>query len=148
MRFVRRVLAPASLLLCLAACASSGERQAGDGGAGGGSSTFAATTTATGDPACDAQGLPCGDDVDPGCQGCALSNACAAAADGCVAEPHGDCVALNDCYLACPSAEDACFEACDAQFPAGVGPLESLLLCIFCGSCQTSCNIDPAVCPG
>jgi len=133
--------------LALVACGSSGTNGSDEtSGTGGGSSTFAASTTATGDPACDSQALPCGDDVEPGCQGCALSGACAPAADTCVGEPHGDCVALNDCYLTCPSSEDACFEACDAQHPAGVAPLASLLRCIFCGSCAVSCNIDEAVC--
>jgi hypothetical protein len=148
----RLARAGAALALVLAACSSTGERAPGEGDASAdptATSTATTTSTSTGTgERCDDRGLACGDADDPACQGCAIEGACKATADACFEEPHDDCVALNDCYADCPDGEQACFEACDLQHPEGSDLLLSLLLCIFCDQCPSSCDVDVSACPG
>jgi hypothetical protein len=144
-------------LAAMPACAGDGGGLAGPGSGGAtgasGTTTVTATATATastgGDPIpCDYEGV-CGDNVEPACQGCALETECSAELMACQEEPADACIDLNKCRVDCPDDAnfDACIAACDAQFPAGVGLLQDLLVCVFCGACPVSCATEPEDCP-
>jgi len=51
-----------------------------------------------------------------------------------------DCIDLNTCWSNCSSGDTACFSACDAQYPAGVDPLNALYSCLICN--PDACSID------
>ena len=95
---------------------------------------------------CDDLGF-CGEPMDPGCVACAISEgSCQDEYKSCQEAPGDDCLDLLDCYRDCSDGDQACFDACDAQYPQGTVPLSLLFGCVFCIECPVSCNIDPSDC--
>jgi hypothetical protein len=82
------------------------------GSSNGGSSNGGSSSggTAGNDPLC----AP--DPQNDECQNCARDRCCAQYVD-CIMNP--DCDAYVACGRACPDADDACFDACDDQYPIG-----------------------------
>jgi len=133
-----------------ATSSGTGQGGAGQGGAGqGGAGQGGAAATG-----CDAKGLTCQAMSGESCQSCATSEgqckdefeACGSLMD--MAHP---CAVLNKCYAGCqakPMAEQAaCAKQCDMDTPAGVMPLNALLMCFICDECPMSCPTQSKGCP-
>lgn len=97
--------------------------------------------------ACDRIGV-CGDSEEPACQGCAIAGPCADAWDACQTDATGSCVALAECYLACPLEDTGCYDDCDVETsPEAVVLLAEVTDCVFCRQCPESCRVDTSRCP-
>jgi hypothetical protein len=114
------------------------------GGAGSGGSTTSSSDGGAGlAPTCDDLGF-CGQPEDPGCVACAITTgSCVDEYEACDAE----CEALRMCYVDCDTGDAECLDDCDAAYPGGIGPLNTLFGCILCEECPVSCNFDTTNCP-
>ena len=102
-----------------------------------GSATGSPTGTPTGAVQCDVG------DCDTCINGDCAMNACSAEINACVANQQ--CIDLNDCWWGC--YDQACIDACEAQYPQGATLLYALYDCMFCGACGVDCA-GAWPCPG
>jgi hypothetical protein len=116
----------------------------GTGGNGGGATTQS-TTTLSGNPTSTTTSTgttqDCGDfafntALPPTCQPCAYDSCC---------DQVSACNQASDCYalLTClgPCLDQACVDACNAQFPNGVDALDAFDACLT-GSCAMDCGFS------
>jgi hypothetical protein len=71
-----------------------------------------------------------------GCIDCAVAGNCADEMSSC--EEHGDCQEFEACTFEC--VDQACLDACEAQYPAGASRYQDLMYCVFGIECSNDCN--------
>jgi hypothetical protein len=71
------------------------------------------------------------------CTSCALAGACLSLANTCNASE--DCTTIDQCFEGC-SGDTACEQQCYANNPGGEADYMSLLTCVNCQQCPTSCS--------
>ncbi|HVK69259.1 MAG TPA: hypothetical protein VM694_32600 [Polyangium sp.] len=131
-----------------------GEFSEGSGGAGGMATTVAASvgTGGEGDAGADASAYPpkncddlalCGD-YSRGCTGCAVKGPCLMAYEGCFGDKS--CVEFNMCMAGCED-DVGCQSGCAMGNPLGAERYNTLVTCIICESCATSCSDSASLCP-
>lgn len=82
---------------------------------------------------------PCDSGTWQDCDLCVSRNLlCSDVFDACSAEP--DCVFLFSCVDGCDSdgADESCYQACYAQYPAGLDEFRAEQRCYICAQCPTA----------
>jgi hypothetical protein len=115
----------------------------GVGGEGGEGATTAGPTTVTassttGGGNCDGTG-ECAT-----CRTCAVAGECAKQFDTCSGDQ--ECLDYNACIEPCATGDDACFDACSAQYPFGEQEFFEYAFCLICTACYTDCEGTATAC--
>jgi hypothetical protein len=127
----------------------SGDPSGAGGGPAGTSGVFASGTSVTSTTATTSSGAggsssgDCGDfsfnPQVPDCEPCAHAHCCVETA---ACNQRSDCWALLQCQGAC--LDQACVDACEAQFPFGAAPLDAFMGCAE-AACSAECGLE--ICP-
>ena len=135
-------------LLACSQADEEGRNFGGDGGAGGMGTAASVGSGGEGGsdmnkpPVCDELGS-CGD-YSRGCTGCAVKGTCAGAYEGCFGDKS--CVEFNMCMAGCKN-DIGCQNECATMNPLGAERYNTLVTCIVCDSCATSCAESASICP-
>ncbi|MDI1448189.1 hypothetical protein [Polyangium sp. 6x1] len=142
-------------LVFLLACSVGDETGGGSGdfgGAGGTGATATAGSGGGGGMGGDASTKPpencdelasCGD-YSRGCTSCAVKGPCVVAYEGCFGDKS--CVEFNMCMAGCED-DVSCQSGCAMGNPLGAERYNTLITCILCESCPTSCAESASICP-
>ncbi|MBK9264511.1 MAG: hypothetical protein IPM54_32590 [Polyangiaceae bacterium] len=80
------------------------------------------------------------------CIQCSIGAGGLCADDLAICSANPECVALSNCYGACPAGDQMCNDMCAQMHVAGIADYNALAICAVCQECKGDCNQGMA-CP-